>query len=100
MKSSMEIREISQEQLAGWKKEGKEFQLIDVREEREHLQHNIGGDLIPLSELNRLSHKIQAGRPVVFYCRKGIRSRIAIQRLQSKFPNTEFYNLTSGLMGF
>lgn len=93
----MKIREISREELTRWIREGKDFQLVDVREEIEHLNYNIGGDLIPLSDLNRMGHKIQPGKPVVFYCRKGVRSQIAIQRLSRKYPDAEFYNLTSGL---
>lgn len=93
----MTVRQISKEELDQWKVQGKDFQLIDVREEHEHLQYNIGGDLIPLSELGRMTVKINLLIPVVFYCRKGIRSQIAIQRLQQKFPDGDFYNLTDGI---
>ena len=93
----MTVRQISREELDQWRKQGKDFQLIDVREKHEHHEYNIGGDLIPLSEIGRMIDKINLFIPVVFYCRKGIRSQIAIQRLQQKFPDGEFYNLTTGI---
>ncbi len=78
-------------------KSGEAFQLIDVRERDEHEAFNIGGDLIPLSQITKHLEKIEKDRPVVIYCRKGIRSHIAIQRLQNLIPFTNLINLTGGL---
>lgn len=73
-----------------------DIQLIDVREPDEHTEYNIGGELIPLSEIARQVDQIATDKPVILYCRKGIRSQIAIQRLQEKFPFTNLYNLIGG----
>lgn len=73
------------------------FLLIDVREPHEHDAFNIGGELMPLSVIMEHIDKIPAGIPVVFYCQKGIRSVIAIQRLQSKLPGNTFLNLSGGM---
>lgn len=73
-----------------------EFQLVDVREPDEHAEFNIGGELIPLNEVAHQIEKIATDKPVIVYCRKGIRSQIAIQRLQEKFPFTNLYNLIGG----
>ena len=73
-----------------------DLQLVDVREPYEHEEFNIGGDLIPLNEIAQQVEKIATGKPVVIYCRKGIRSQIAIQRLQAKFPFNNLYNLIGG----
>lgn len=73
-----------------------DFQLIDVREPYEHEEFNIGGELIPLNEITQHIDTITTGKPVIFYCRKGIRSQIAIQRLQEKFPFTNLINLIGG----
>lgn len=73
-----------------------EFQLIDVRESYEHEEFNIGGQLIPLSEIVQQVEKIETDKPVIIYCRKGIRSQVAIQRLQQKFPFTNLINLIGG----
>lgn len=73
-----------------------DFQLIDVREQDEHEEFNIGGTLVPLGEIVSYLDKIQKDKPVIIYCRKGIRSQFAIQKLQDKFPFTNLYNLIGG----
>jgi rhodanese-related sulfurtransferase len=70
--------------------------LIDVREPDEHAEFNIGGQLIPLGEIVQQVEKIATDKPVIIYCRKGIRSQIAIQRLQEKFPFANLINLIGG----
>lgn len=73
-----------------------DLQLIDVREPDEHNEFNIGGQLIPLNAIVQQVEKIDTAKPVIFYCRKGIRSQVAIQRLQDKFPFTNLFNLIGG----
>lgn len=73
-----------------------DFQLIDVREAFEHEEFNIGGQLIPLHEILRQAQQVSVNKPVIFYCRKGIRSQVAIQRLQEKSSYTNLYNLIGG----
>jgi rhodanese-related sulfurtransferase len=73
-----------------------DFQLIDVREPDEHAEFNISGELIPLGDIAQQFEKISTHKPVIIYCRKGIRSQIAIQRLQEKFPFTNLFNLIGG----
>ena len=72
------------------------FQLIDTREPHEHAEFNLGGTLIPLGDIIKNIEQIEKERPVVLYCRHGIRSQIAIQRLQEKFPFKNLINLTGG----
>ncbi len=71
--------------------------LIDVREPYEHEDYNIGGTLMPLSELFEHIDKIPGDVPVVVYCRMGIRSQIAIQRLEAKFGFRNLINLQGGI---
>ncbi len=73
-----------------------DIQLIDVREPYEHAEFNIGGELIPLNEITQHMDQISTGKPVIIYCRKGIRSQIAIQRLQERNPFTNLFNLIGG----
>lgn len=73
-----------------------DFQLIDVREPDEHTAFNIGGQLIPLGDISRQVEMIDQEKPVVIYCRKGIRSQFAIQKLEDKFPFQNLYNLIGG----
>ncbi len=76
---------------------GKKYFLLDVREDFEHEDFNIGGQLIPLGEIITNAGEIPKEIPVVVYCRKGIRSQIAIQRLQEKFGFTNLINLEGGV---
>jgi adenylyltransferase/sulfurtransferase len=94
----MPLLQISLEELESWKQEvGKDFILVDVREPNEHHEFNIGGILVPLSELSKHTKVFEQDLPVVFYCQRGIRSQIAIQRLMGRFPHGKFYNLTNGI---
>ena len=74
-----------------------EIFLIDVRETFEHEDFNIGGVLIPLNEVIQNLNQIPIDRPVILYCKKGIRSHIAIERLQQKFAFTNLINLEGGI---
>ena len=74
-----------------------DFQLIDTREKEEHAVFNIGGNLMPLGNIISHLNEIEKEKPVIFYCRKGVRSQIAIQRLQQKFPFNNLYNLMGGM---
>ena len=48
------------------------------------------------SEIVQQAAKIATGKPVIIYCHHGIRSQIAIQRLQEKFQFTNLINLIGG----
>ena len=76
---------------------GEDVQLLDVREAFEHELFNIGGTLIPLGQLMEHAAELDTDKPVVVYCEKGIRSVIAIQRLQQKFPSLRLVNLSGGM---
>lgn len=76
---------------------GEDVQLIDVREPMEHELYNIGGELIPLGQLMEHADELSSDKPVIVYCEKGIRSVIAIQRLQQKYPMLNLFNLSGGM---
>lgn len=93
------MKQISFSELQGWKASGTDFELIDVREHEEHQSFNIGGKLIPLGEIFRRRNEIDIqGKPIVIYCKRGIRSQIAIQRLEQYFDGIHFYNLEGGIL--
>lgn len=91
------MQHITLKDIDQWRANNKAFQLIDVREPEEHELKNIGGLLIPLPEIMYNKDKIEADKPVVIYCKRGIRSQIAIQKLQRRLPNIDFYNLEGGI---
>ncbi|MCW3088160.1 MAG: rhodanese-like protein [Sediminibacterium sp.] len=70
--------------------------LLDVREPFEHEAFHIGGILIPLGQIVSQLDAIPKDRPVIVYCKRGIRSQIAIQRLE-KFGFTNLINLQGGM---
>jgi rhodanese-related sulfurtransferase len=73
------------------------FFLLDVREQDEHDEFNIGGILIPLGEIVARINEIPTNQKVLVYCKRGIRSMIAIQKLLLKNPNLQLMNLAGGL---
>lgn len=94
------VKEMLPAELRKIMEDGTIFQLIDVRERAEHETENIGGDLIPLSELLSNTHKIPTDKPVIIYCKVGLRSHIAIQRLQEKYGFGNLFNLKGGITAY
>ena len=91
------VKNITAAALSRLMKENVALQLIDVREDDEHKTFDIGGLLIPLGSITQNIDLIEKDKPVIIYCRKGVRSHIAIQRLQQKYPFTNLINLEGGL---
>lgn len=93
------MKQISPAQLKQWADSNHEFVLIDVREGWEHETYNIGGTLIPMGELPGRIKEIPTDKEVIVYCEKGIRSVIAIQRLEAA-GFTNLINLSGGMKGW
>lgn len=91
------MRHISPKQLQDKLTRNEDVFLLDVREEYEHEAFDIGGTLISLSDVMKNASLIPTDKPVVVYCKKGIRSQIAIQRLEDKLGFTNLINLRGGL---
>ncbi len=91
------MQQISAEQLQQLLSEKADIQLVDVREPYEHEAFNIGGELAPLSDLFDHLATFSHSKPVIVYCKMGIRSQIAIQRLEEKFGFTNLVNLQGGI---
>ena len=91
------LKQVSPAELKSKLQHNKYLVLIEVREPDEHDQFNIGGKLIPLGELMELVSQIPKDKEVVLYCKMGIRSQIAIQRLQDRFGFTNLINLRGGV---
>ncbi|MBK9732170.1 MAG: rhodanese-like domain-containing protein [Chitinophagaceae bacterium] len=94
------MKEILPVDLKLMMQEGINYQLIDVREPAEREAVNIGGELIPLDELMSNIHKIDKDKPVIIYCKVGLRSHIAIQRLQEKYGYENLLNLKGGITAY
>ena len=72
------------------------FMLIDVREDFEYMVSNIGGEHIPLSNLQNRVHTLNQDVEYAIICRAGARSANACVFLgQEGFENV--YNVRGGM---
>lgn len=94
------MQNISPAELDEQLKNGSSLLLIDVRQPFEHEMYNIGGENIPLPDLHLFADRFDKEKTWVFYCEKGIRSVIAIQKLQDKFAGITMYNLAGGMQAW
>jgi len=76
---------------------GADFQLIDVREEEEYTQRNIGGVLIPLGSLVKNLNRVSPDKEIVVHCASGARSKKAAAILRDN-GFKRVYNLKNGLL--
>ena len=70
--------------------------LIDVREEYEYEEDFVGGINIPLPELAQNIAKMPADKTVVFYCRSGARSLMAVNLLKKNNFEGKSYWMKEG----
>ena len=81
---------------------GVKLHLIDVREQHENAEFNIGGILLPLGKVQSMQiEDIEDLRneEIICYCRSGTRSMMAAMILeQLGFTNTK--NLSGGMLGW
>ncbi|WP_299103742.1 molybdopterin-synthase adenylyltransferase MoeB [uncultured Tenacibaculum sp.] len=87
-------KEITQQEL---EENINSYNLLDVRETWEREEYHIGGQHIPLGELEHRFSELKTDKPVVVYCKSGKRSSRAIEFLESKLKTPDFINLKSGV---
>ncbi len=91
--------DISVEDLRKLRDEGADFVLVDVREPKEYETSQIGGQLIPLGQLEQRLDEIDRDAHVVVHCRSGGRSAKAVQVLRAAgFSNA--WNVNGGLLAW
>jgi adenylyltransferase/sulfurtransferase len=73
------------------------YQLVDIRNENEREAFNIGGDHIPLMELEKEITRLDTSKKIVFYCASGKRSAEAVKISKKIFPTIEAFSLEGGL---
>jgi adenylyltransferase/sulfurtransferase len=78
---------------------GKDIFLLDVREPFEYRMANLGGHLIPLGDLQKRVHELDADREIVVQCRSGARSQQAAEFLQ-KAGFKKVRNLAGGILAW
>jgi rhodanese-related sulfurtransferase len=86
-------------QLEELMRERSDLQVVDVREPHEREAGHIPDTRhIELNRLTAEAASIDGGRPVVFYCRVGARSRMAAEAFRTS--GYEAYSLEGGLVGW
>jgi len=89
--------EIDPAELVRWLADGEPPQLIDVREPHEREAGFIEGSRhIALASLTDAAPTMERERPIVFYCRVGGRSGMAMQAFRAS--GYEAYSLRGGLV--
>ncbi len=93
------MKSVSVDELNEFLTEGKDVQLIDVREPFEWDAANVGGIHMPLSTVPNEVDKIDKDKQVVVICRSGKRSANAINYLEG-LGYDNLYNLDGGLLAW
>lgn len=74
------------------------YSLLDVREYKEREVHHIGGQHIPLGELEHRVSEVIQDKGLVVYCKSGVRSKKAIQILKEKGFTTKLLYLKETIL--
>ena len=73
--------------------------LLDVREQYEYEQTNLGGKHIPLSMIFSFSEELPSNKTIVVHCKSGKRSLVAIQILE-ELGFDKLLNLQGGINAY
>jgi rhodanese-related sulfurtransferase len=92
------MKEVNVRELKKMMDDQDDFQLIDVREPKEHEYCNIGGKLIPMGMILSKTDQIDRDKKVVIYCRSGNRSANVVMALEQRFGFDNLYNLKGGIL--
>ncbi|MEO5911644.1 MAG: HesA/MoeB/ThiF family protein [Pelobium sp.] len=76
------------------------IQLIDVRENDEFEEQNIGGLNVPLASLPYRLNEIDHQLKTVLICQSGKRSSFAFALIKKEYPDIAIYHLKYGLNGY
>lgn len=77
-----------------------QYNLLDVREDYERGDYNIGGQHIPLGQLAERFSEVSQEKDLVVYCKAGVRSKMAIDILKDKGFIKQLVNLKGGVFGY
>ena len=95
------MEDITADELKQRLANGETLHIVDVREEWEHEEKNIGGRNIPLGKLPTSLNEINALKEeeLILYCRSGGRSATAKQYIEGQ-GFTKVRNLLKGIEGY
>jgi sulfur-carrier protein adenylyltransferase/sulfurtransferase len=97
--AEVKVPEIQPQELKRRLDAGEEIFVLDVRDPHEYQICNIGGYLIPLSDLPRRVGELDSNREIVAHCKGGVRSAKAVDFLQKEgFRNVK--SLAGGILAW
>jgi len=78
------------------------FQLIDLRQDYEFEDLNIGGINIPLENIFSSIDRVDTDKPVIFICNSGRKSAAVIHTIKRKLnlSNKDVYSLKGGVPAY
>jgi rhodanese-related sulfurtransferase len=92
----MNIPEITVQELQALRDSNADFFLLDVRDKWEHDAENLGGHLIPLTELPERLQELNPNQSIIVHCQMGGRSSRAVAfLLENGFSDVK--NLRGGI---
>ena len=74
--------------------------MVDVRDEWEYEEFNIGGLNVPLPDIRARKEELLPYDPLIVICTNGVRSRVAAKDLlrQPEFQHKTIYHLHGGII--
>jgi molybdopterin/thiamine biosynthesis adenylyltransferase/rhodanese-related sulfurtransferase len=93
------VPEIAARELKARLDRGDDLFILDVREPHEYQICNLGGHLIPLSDLSRRVSELDSSREIVAHCRTGKRSAEAVEFLRNA-GFRKVLNLKGGILAW
>lgn len=95
------VEEITATELKQWFDDGRDVQLIDVREPHEYAIARLpNATLIPLNQIVARASELNPRRTAVLHCRSGGRSAKAIQNLREAGYTGRLINLKGGTLAW
>jgi adenylyltransferase/sulfurtransferase len=91
------IRALTVEEAQELLAQDAEITLVDIREQYEHNEYNIGGICRPAGELNQWLPEFSDVKSVFLYCNHGVQSDAVSRVLASKRPDMRIAHLKGGL---
>ena len=76
------------------------IQIIDIREDYEFEDNNIGGTNIPMENVLNSLDQIDGSKQVIICCRTGKRSAAMTHSLERKLSMENIYSLEGGVFGY
>lgn len=96
------MKTITSQELHERLEKGENIHLLDVREDAERAEFNIGGQHIPLGQVQSMQFDAiedWKNDEVVVYCRSGKRSMMACMMLE-QYGFSNVVNLDGGMLGW